>query len=776
MSKRIIYHFFPVTLLLLILTLQGLYAAEPEQINQNDINALAKNRTDQYYSVKANDVLIGYSAFRVERTMQLAGQSFIKFQSMSKLKVGMGSITEILFQTDFSLTRQDMLPAYLLLRQSSSAGDLLSEVIFSTGVIAQKTMIGKEQTSSVLPIDQGCHLFLSDLWGRLDTFVEHYLIYVLLARSGNTRIRVYDPILKVTGTIEIVPGKDEQIEVNGVKYSCRHYLMKDYYGNELVNIWFDPRDARIIKLSDVGGIISVDISNKKVSSLLIKSKGMDFLGLRTYLSPIFFSESQKVDGIKATATFNGRGFKDPNHTILGYQQTFTGDWTETSSKGTFEVKTSKPALDKPNPFPPKNIAEEVKSYLLPQPGIESENDYIKNKSMEITWKSKDSFAAASKVSKWIKDNIKSGIALPSALFSFQSGIGNSESRAMLMVAMCRAAGLPARKVGGMAFREGRFSPQHWAEIYLENNGWVAFDPEVGKDGNIDALRIYLWEFGDITSTEFTELDYSPKLPYTVSFYNKDLTWPVGEERIFTIKKGGNIIGEERACVEDIVMQEGKESYVFSSQSSLEIGGSVFKAKGTLYLTPQVLPLEFNYESEMGGKTEKSHFRFGKEFISQILKEAAPDSSQPEQTRNIPYSRGTYMIDQRFLSQWALVIGQIPKPQLGKKYTFTVFVPEDLTTREIELEVKNFEKVEVGEREVDTFRCESKKGMVFYVDSSSNVVKIALPSQELEIDLVKTEFKLNSDTTEKTEPTKQTEPAKQSEPEKQAEPTKQTEQK
>jgi hypothetical protein len=742
MSKRTIYHYFPMTALFLMLTLTSIRAAESEQINQSDINALAKNRTDQYYSIKANDTLIGFSAFRVERTMQLAGQSFIKFQSMSKMKVGMGGINEVLFQTDFSLTRQDMLPAYLLLRQSTSAGDLLSEVIFSEGIIAQKTMVGKEQTSAVFPINQGCHLFLSDLWGRLDTFVEHYLIYVLLARSGNTRIKVYDPILKVIGTIEVLPVKDEQIEVNGVKYSCKRYLMKDCYGNELVNIWFEPKEAKIIKITDVGGIITIDLSNKKVSALLLKSKGMDFLAQRTYQSPIFFTEPQRVNGIKATATFTGRGFKDPNHEILGYRQTFTGDWSETSSKGTFEVKTSKPVL-KGNTFPPRNIPEDIRPYLLPQPGIESDNDYIKNKSMEITWKSKDSSAAASKINKWIKDNIKSGIALPSALFSFQGGVGNSESLSMLMVAMCRAAGIPARKVGGMAFREGRFSPQNWAEVYIENNGWVAFDPEMGKEGSLDALRIYLWEFGDITSTEFTALDYSPKLPLTVSFYNKDLTWPVGEERTFTIKKGENVIGEEKSCIEDIVMQEGKESYVFSSESSLEIGGSVFKAKGRLNITPQVLPLEFNYESEMGGKTEKQHFRFGKEFISQIIQEAAPDSSQPEQTRDIPYSRGTYLIDQRFLSQWALVIGQIPKPQLGKRYTFTVFVPEDLTTREIELEVKNFEKVEVGTREVDTFKCESKKGMVFYVDSNSNVVKIALPSQELEIDLIKTEFKLKS---------------------------------
>jgi hypothetical protein len=74
----------------------------------------------------------------------------------------------------------------------------------------------------------------------------------------------------------------------------------------------------------------------------------------------------------------------------------------------------------------------------------------------------------------------------------------------------------------------------------------------------------------------------------------------------------------------------------------------------------------------------------------------------------------------------------------------VFIPEDLKTREIELEVKNFERIEVGSEEKDAFRCESKRGMIFFIDMTGKVIKISLPPQNLEIDLVKSEFKFNSE--------------------------------
>jgi hypothetical protein len=560
---------------------------------------------------------------------------------------------------------------------------------------------------------------------------------IILCRSGMTQIPVFDPILKTTGTVEIISGKEERIELGGTHYGCRQYTIKDFYGIPVMSAWYDPKAGRIIKMKELGGTLVFELSSRKVSRELEKSKGFDFLSSRSVPSPIYFSEPEKITRITLEARMLGRGFKNLSHKVQGYEQEFTGTSTEFEAAGTFEVKTSKPVIDKPNPFPPRNVPEEAQPYLKSQPGVECDNEILKNKAMEITWKSKDSFTAASRINKWVKDNIKSGIALPAASFSFINGIGNSESRSLLVAAMCRSVGIPCRTAGGIAFKEGDFIPHYWVEVYLDANGWIPFEPETtAEGGGLDALRIYLWEFGDLSSTQITSLDFSPRPAQSVSYYNKDLTWPVGEERTYEIKKGETIIGHETAVIEDIVVEDGRESYIFNSTSTLDIGGNTFKAEGKLTISPNVLPQEFLFKSEMDAQQQVQHFTFDKGFITQIF-------DGTDRKRDIPYSRGTYLIDQRFLSQWALVVGQMPKPQLGKKYNFTVFVPEDLKTRDIELEAKNFEKIEAGEKEYDVFKCESKKGMVFYIDSTGKVVRIALPPQELEIDLVKTELKIKN---------------------------------
>jgi transglutaminase-like putative cysteine protease len=54
----------------------------------------------------------------------------------------------------------------------------------------------------------------------------------------------------------------------------------------------------------------------------------------------------------------------------------------------------------------------------------------------------------------------------------------------LFVAICRAKGIPARFVAGYTVRFDDVSPKHnWAEVFLEDYGWIPFDPSWGDVKN-----------------------------------------------------------------------------------------------------------------------------------------------------------------------------------------------------------------------------------------------------------------------------------------------------
>lgn len=142
--------------------------------------------------------------------------------------------------------------------------------------------------------------------------------------------------------------------------------------------------------------------------------------------------------------------------------------------------------------------------------------------------------------------------------TLRSQRGTAVDMAAAFVALCRAAGIPARNVVGFKLpkgvRQGTLSGHHgWAEFWVEGAGWIPVDPAEGKRqasrrdyyfGSLDANRLIISRDRDITlippqtgapvtvfvgaywegnkevmpppemSIEFTELDHVPA-PQTI---------------------------------------------------------------------------------------------------------------------------------------------------------------------------------------------------------------------------------------------------------------------
>lgn len=84
--------------------------------------------------------------------------------------------------------------------------------------------------------------------------------------------------------------------------------------------------------------------------------------------------------------------------------------------------------------------------------------------------------------------IKQGRREWGAVKALQKGKGDCTEFSDLFVTLCRAKGIPARTVSGYTLRPYSISQKHnWAEVYLNDYGWVPFDPSI-KNGQNIALR------------------------------------------------------------------------------------------------------------------------------------------------------------------------------------------------------------------------------------------------------------------------------------------------
>lgn len=97
-----------------------------------------------------------------------------------------------------------------------------------------------------------------------------------------------------------------------------------------------------------------------------------------------------------------------------------------------------------------------------------------------------------------------------ALWALENGTGDCSEYSYLFVALCRAAGIPARIKTGFGFRSSheKTNDGHmWAEYYLDNYGWVPVDPT--------------WKlFDKIDEKHLNSMESMPEIiPYANYFFN-----------------------------------------------------------------------------------------------------------------------------------------------------------------------------------------------------------------------------------------------------------------
>ncbi len=149
--------------------------------------------------------------------------------------------------------------------------------------------------------------------------------------------------------------------------------------------------------------------------------------------------------------------------------------------------------------------------------IESDDPSIGSVALEVSSSAQNSWEIVKRLGFWINNNIKGSIYGGSAHETFMRGDGACGSQSLLMAALCRAAGIPARVVWGCMYTPvegGSFGHHAWNEVFMGTAGWIPVDVTSKEADYVDSghvrLGILKTKVTVINFMEMEILDYSVK--------------------------------------------------------------------------------------------------------------------------------------------------------------------------------------------------------------------------------------------------------------------------
>lgn len=138
--------------------------------------------------------------------------------------------------------------------------------------------------------------------------------------------------------------------------------------------------------------------------------------------------------------------------------------------------------EKPQTRPITNPPPELLEYIEPNAFIQSDYPALKAKALEVVGEETDAWKAACLLEKFVHHYIKNknhGTAFASAAEVFENPKGDCSEHSVLLTALCRAAGIPARVVFGYMYVSGIFGGHMWSEVWIGDQ-WYPIDAVNGR--------------------------------------------------------------------------------------------------------------------------------------------------------------------------------------------------------------------------------------------------------------------------------------------------------
>lgn len=295
------------------------------------------------------------------------------------------------------------------------------------------------------------------------------------------RVPVFDATVLGVEAAEVrVLGK-EKVTAGGVDYEATKFTTR--MAKFEMTTWVDDKGMAVVETSPPG-LRSERTSPDQIVKSEPEGIGLDVLMMFRVPVDTSIPESEGMQVKRLRLEIDGI---DPNvYDLSGPGQQVTGQ-----GPLTVEITTVEPPAG-----PVKLPVAGAEEFLKPGTSIESDAPEVRAKTSEALGPETDAVAAARKLVSWVYARMEKEptASFPSAVEVARTLKGDCNEHAVLLAAMARAAGIPAKVEVGLIYMNRAFYYHAWNELYLGK--WVPVDATFGEFP-ASALHLRLAE-GDLS--------------------------------------------------------------------------------------------------------------------------------------------------------------------------------------------------------------------------------------------------------------------------------------
>ena len=472
----------------LFLTLICLTQIATAGCNPPVIDSLSNEKT--YYAIEINNVLCGYTEAS-EKNILKDGQNVLEQEL---------NIFIMLSVLGSEFNSEMKMKSYL---DPDTRKSIYTKGDIKQGAVNKEfevTIEGNKATITSSLSSQPIELELSDnvLSGNDEIFTR---LKEDMLNQGMDEV-TYDILEAIEGKIQnstFRKLREENLELTGKNFKTTVIEQRNNKTGVKITYWLSP---------DYDYFVKTEVMNRKIyladHTIVDKIKVADMNESILTKTNVLITDIPSITYMKLKAEIEPSGKKLSIEDLNIPGQKFTGTVEDNHINGIFEIAYERYDGTNAPPFPPNFDNESFKEYLQPGIAIESDDPVLIEKAIELTKDSKDSWDAATRLSKWVAENIS--YAIPgggTAKKTYEIRAGECGSHSFLLAAFCRAVGIPARVVWGAMYAPnfgGGFGQHGWNEIYMGVNGWIPVDATAFETDFVDAGHIRIAEFESVSST------------------------------------------------------------------------------------------------------------------------------------------------------------------------------------------------------------------------------------------------------------------------------------